>query len=97
MLGEYSHLGDEYLIEGKYESRKIDTTNRGKSWRWIQFARVVLPQLRIRGLLKSQISEDRKGARGILRELIKTVLKASLHDHRASRYVENLSGGRQPP
>jgi hypothetical protein len=62
-------------------------------WQWVQFSRILLPQLRV----KTQGDEEKSGVKGRLRKLFQTLIQASLQEHRAIKYVERLNYGNLPP
>ena len=73
-LSNYSHLEAEYLIENDYLCRQLYEPDISKIGPWVQFSRILLPQLR----LKTQGDEEKSGVKGRLRKLVQTLIQASL-------------------
>jgi triacylglycerol lipase len=92
-LSNYSHLEAEYLIENDYSCRQLDEPDISKIWQWVQFSRILLPQLRV----KTQGDEEKSGIKGRLRQLVQTLIQASLQQPRAIKYVERLNYSNQLP
>lgn len=92
-LSEYCHVGSEYLIEKNYQIRQLDQPNIGNTWQWVQFSKILLPQLQV----STQGDNNKSNVNNRLRELIKTLIQTSLQEHRAIKYVERLNFGKLPP
>jgi hypothetical protein len=81
-LSNYSHLEAEYLIENDYSCRQLDEPDISKIWQWVQFSRILLPQLRV----KTKGEEETSGVKGRLRKLVQTLIQASLQNALLNMY-----------
>jgi hypothetical protein len=91
-LSEYCHTGNEYLIEKDNKIRSLDKPDIGKAWQWIQLTKSLMPHLQLK-----IYKQDKNGITNLLRQIIASLIKASLQEHRAIRYVERLNYDELPP
>ena len=86
-LADYSHIGNEYCLNKKYEIIEQTETN--------------LPNLQlilqISSLLATQLKSPSQADINKFRLLINTLIQTSLEEHRAIKYVERISFGKLPP
>ncbi|MDM3862097.1 MAG: hypothetical protein PT118_20250, partial [Aphanizomenon gracile PMC644.10] len=86
-LADYSHVGNEYCLNKKYELIEQTEAN--------------LPNLKlilqISSLLASQLKSPSQADVNKFRLLINTLIQTSLEEHRAIKYVERISFGKLPP